>query len=388
MTSRTGRTPTKTPLPHKVKWQPTQDEVDTKSLIQGVVLAAIVWPLLVLLLWLGTRQLGNQSQALAFKPRAKPTFDIQLSPDEFLMPRKPKAPPPKFVETNPDAPENMPDNTSNFAAQNQQAAQEKPNPNSNGDHAATEGKKDFESTQIVTGQLTPPTEAPPPEPPPTPEIAKAIEKAAEARKAENPLPGFEKREGPSLEGFGMNKAPVTDKATAVPEKIEGVKDAPMTVGNLSPSQIAIDPRRPQPRLQLAQQNVRPAIFAEDKIGTKNLGLAAYDARWSNYGAYLQRFFDTVQIQWDTILLKSGVYPPAGVVVTVKFRLDSEGRVSEIINAESTGGQQVVSQCTTAITLPSPYGKWTDDMIAMLGPSQDIVIYFYYSERVQFPRYGP
>lgn len=378
MTSRTGRTPTKTPLPHKVKWQPTQDEIDSKSLIQGVVLAAIVWPLLVLLLWLGTRQLGNQSQALAFKPRAKPTFDIQLSPDEFLMPRKPKAPPPKFVETNPDAPENMPDNTSNFAAQNQQAAQEKPNPNSNGDHAATEGKKDFESTQIVTGQLTPPTEAPPPEPPPTPEIAKAIEKAAEARKAENPLPGFEKREGPSLEGYGMNKAPATDKATAVPEKIEGAKDAPTTVGDLSPSQVVVDPRKPQPRPILAKQpRTRPAIFAEDLVGTRNIGPAGYDARWSNYGAYLQRLLDTVQMQFDKLVENSGVYPPTGTVVTIKFRMDKTGAISEIVSVESTGGSQAASLCTTAITARSPYGVWTDDMVAMLGETQEFIWKFYY-----------
>jgi len=378
MTSRTGRTPTKTPLPHKVKWQPTQDEVDTKSLIQGVILAAIVWPLLVCLLWLGTRHLGNHSQALAFKSRPKPTFDIQLSPDEFIMPRKPKAPPPKFVETNPDAPENMPDNTTNFAAQNQQAAQEKPKLDSKGDHAATEGKKDFESTQIVTGQLTPPTDAPPPEPPPTPEIAKAIEKAAEARKAENPLPGFEKREGPSLEGYGMNKAPATDKATAVPEKVEGVKDAPTTVGDLSPSQIAVDPRKPQPRPILAKQpRTRPAIFAEDLVGTKNIGPAGYDAKWSNYGAYLQRLLDTVQMQFDKLVENSGVYPPTGTVVTIKFRMDKTGAIAEIISVESTGGSQAASLCTTAITARSPYGLWSDDMIAMLGESQDFVWKFYY-----------
>lgn len=378
MTTRTGRPQTKPAHPHKVIWQAAQDEGDPESLIKGVILAAIIWPLLILLLWLGTRHLGSQADSTAFKASRKPSFDIQmLPPDEFLMPRKPTPPPPKFVETNPDAPENIPDKTNNIAAQNQQAAQEKPNPDGKDDHAATEGKKDWESNQIVSGQLTPPTEAPPPVPPPTPEVAAALEKAAEARKAENPLSGFEKREGLSETGYGMNKAPVTDKATAVPEKIEGVKDAPMTVGELSPSQKAIDPRKPQPRVQLTQQRVRPAIFAEDKVGTKNIGLAGYDARWSNYGAYLQRLVDSVQIQFDNIVNNSGVFPPTGTVVTIKFRMDSDGKITDILSAESTGGEQAKSQSMSAITARSPYGKWTDDMVAMLGDSQEFTWKFYY-----------
>jgi len=346
-------------------------------MVAGIILAAIIWPTFVLLLWLGTRHLGSDSHATPFKPAAKAAFNIELTPDEFIMPRKPVKVPPKFVETNPDAPENMPDKTNNFAAQNQQAAQEKPNPDSNGDHAATEGKKDFESTQIVSGQLTPPTEAPPPAPPPTPEVAKALEKAAEARKAETPLPGFEKRVGDNPEGYGMNEAKPSDKPTNVPEKVEGMKDAPMTVGNITPAQPAIDPRKPQPRVQLAQQHVRPAIFAEDKVGTRNIGPAGYDARWSNYGAYLQRLLDTVQIQFDNLVEHSGVFPPTGTVVTVRFRMDKTGAITEIISAESTGGEQAKSLCTSSITSRSPYGVWTDDMIAMLGDSQEFTWKFYY-----------
>lgn len=371
-----GRPTTKTPRLNKARPLPA-DDTDTESMVAGIILAAIIWPTFVLLLWLGTRHLGADSHATPFKHAPKAAYNIELTPDEFIMPRKPVKVLPKFVETNPDAPENMPDKTNNVGAQNQQAAQEKPNPDSNGDHAATEGKKDFESTQIVSGQLTPPTETPPPAPPPTPEVAKALEKAAEVRKAENPLPGFEKRVGDNPDGFGMNDAKTTEKPTNAPKKIDGMKDAPTTVGNVSPAQPAIDPRKPQPRVQLAQQHVRPAIFAEDKVGTKNIGPAGYDARWSNYSAYLQRLLDTVQIQFDNIVANSGVFPPTGTVVTVRFRMDSEGKVSEVISAESTGGEQAKSQCTLAITSRSPYGKWTDDMVAMLGDSQEFTWKFYY-----------
>jgi hypothetical protein len=370
-----GRPSTQTPHPRKTRRLPEDD--NPESLISGAILAAIVWPALVLLLWLGTRHLGSESNAAPFKRARSEPLSIQIVPDDYMMPTKPP-PPNKFVEANPDAPENIPDKTNNFAARNQQAAQEKPNPEAKGDRAATEGKKDFESNQVASGRLAPPEKAPPPEPPPTPEVAQALEKAAAARKAENPLPGFEKLEGANAEGFGMNIAKPTENSTASQEKVEGMKDAPTTVDNVAPGQVAIDPRKPQPRKMLAQQHVRPAIFTENKIGTSNIGLAGIDARWSNYGAYLQRLIDSVQIQFDRLVAESGVFPPTGTIVTIKFRLEAtEGKVSEVISVESTGGQQAASLCTSAITTRSPYGKWTDDMVAMLGESQDMEFRFYY-----------
>jgi hypothetical protein len=70
-------------------------------------------------------------------------------------------------------------------------------------------------------------------------------------------------------------------------------------------------------------------------------------------------------------------PPTGTVVSVKFRLDKEGAVTEILNSNSTGGKQAETICVTSITSRAPYGKWTDDMVAMLGETQEIEFKFYY-----------
>src|SRR5205085_998972 len=96
----------------------------------------------------------------AARPHAAPRqFNIELAPDTFAKPAEVKPPPPfKFVETNPDAPENTPDKTQNFAARNTQAAQEKPAEKNDSDRPTTQGKKDFDTTQIVSGQLTKPVE--------------------------------------------------------------------------------------------------------------------------------------------------------------------------------------------------------------------------------------
>jgi hypothetical protein len=363
----------------KPQWSPGRDDFDPRSLIAGVILAAIVWPLFVLILWAASLHLGRESVDPAFQQkRQAPSFDINLVPDEFIMPQKPVKKPSQFVETNPDAPENIPDDTTNFGARNQQAAQEKPNPDAHGDRAATEGKKDFESNQIVSGQLTPPQEAPPPEPPPTPEVAQAIAQAqAQAQKEQNPLSGFEKRLGDNPDGVGMNDAKPAENTSNVDKKVEGQKDSPLTVGTASPAMPQIDPRKPQPRKYVDKQRVRPAIFAENRVGTSNIGIAGFDSRWSNYGGYLQRMVDAVQMQFDRLNDESRIMPPTGTVVTVHFRMNKKGEITEILDSNSTGGSQAESLCKTAITTRAPYGEWTDDMVAMLGESQDFTWRFYY-----------
>jgi hypothetical protein len=141
---------------------------------------------------------------------------------------------------------------------------------------------------------------------------------------------------------------------------------------------ATDPAHPRPRPEVVkQQKTRPAIFTENKFGTSNIGPVAYDARWSNYGAYLQRLIDTVQIQWENILISGKVYPPGGSTVSVTFIIDSDGKISRIVNVENKSTDQAAHACVNAITDRAPYGKWTDDMIAMLGQQQEMTLTFYY-----------
>jgi hypothetical protein len=123
--------------------------------------------------------------------------------------------------------------------------------------------------------------------------------------------------------------------------------------------------------------VRPGIFSDNKFGTMNIALAAVDAKWSNFGFYVQRMIETVQIQWDRILLSSTLYPPSGTIVTIKFRLDSAGKITGIGIVKNTSSEQGKEACLSAITARSPFGKWSDDMIAVLGDSQEMTLTFNY-----------
>jgi hypothetical protein len=307
-------------------------------------------------------------------PSTPPQFNIELTPESFAKP-EPTPPPNKFVETNPDAPANEPDKTNNFGAQNQQVAQEKPTPDSKSDRPALEGKKDFESPQIVDGQLVKPVEeqqAPPAVETPPNEPAVAAPKLEQ-----NPLSGFDKMEGEDKAAYGTNKAKPTENPEAIPEKVEGVKNVPLIQGATTTTP-QIDPQRPRPRPTIVkQQQVRPAIFAENKFGTSNIGPIAVDARWSNYGAYLQRMLETVQLQWERILSESKIYPVSGSTVEITFIMNDEGGITKIVTVDSSASDGASRACMSAITERAPYGKWTDDMIAVLGNQQQMTFKFFY-----------
>jgi hypothetical protein len=159
--------------------------------------------------------------------------------------------------------------------------------------------------------------------------------------------------------------------------MEGAKEGEGAAAQPAP-RPAIDPRRPQPRPQLVKTiQTRPAILAENKFGTTNIGPTAVDARWSNYGAYLQRMIDSVQIQWERIVIEQKANPVGGSSVTVKFVMNDEGRIVDIGVENSTANDTATRACVSAITDRMPYGPWTDDMKAVLGDRQQMTFTFYY-----------
>ena len=335
--------------------------------------------LIHLILWLIGPHILRLEPVHSVRPHsASKEFNIEINPEEFVkQPEKP-VDPFRFVETNPEAPENTPDKTVNFAAQNQQVAQEKPTPDGKSDRPAMEGRTDIESNQIVSGRLIKPIEHVEAAPPPTPVEVPVAEKAVTASKAEqNPLSGAEKFEGDTQDGVGSNIAKRLENAKAIPEKIEGTRDAPLIEGATS-MQPAIDPRRPRPRQTIvAQQQVRPAILAQNKFGTENIGNVAVDARWSNYGAYLQKMINIVQIQWERIIIQQSANPSVGSTVTVKFVMNDEGKITNILHVDTTANEVASRACLSAITDRAPYGDWTDDMKAVLGNRQEMTFTFYY-----------
>jgi hypothetical protein len=314
----------------------------------------------------------DTSKGKVHRVTAPKQFNIEISPDAFIKAPPPKPPQPnKYVEANPNAPDNTPDKTNNFSSQNQQLAQEKPQKDQHSDKPKLDGKKDIESNQVVSGQLTKPQDVVPP----SPDVAKPAKAEQAARQKQDPLAGFEKMPD-GADGFGSNLGKNPNVAKPSPEKLDGVDNAPLTADATS-SVPAIDPKHPRTRPTIDQLHTRPAVFQDNQFGTSNIGPIAVDAKWSNYGAYLHKMMEAIQIQWDRILIESHTEPPSGSYVTVKFTMNSKGEITEILDVENTSTEQGKQSCLSAITLTAPYGQWTDDMIAILGNSQEMTFRFYY-----------
>lgn len=347
---------------------------DTRSTFMGVVGVLLIH----LLLWLlAPRLLQLETIEVATRPHASAKqFNIELAPEVFEK-APPKPPPPfKFVETNPDAPENTPDKTQNFSNRNQQVAQEKPTPDGRSDRPVTEGKKDFESTAIVTGDRNRPIEHIEAAPP-TPQEMPQPQPAATPRAEQNPLPGFEKKQGEDRESFGSNVARFPDNVRPIDRRIEGDRNAPLIQG-ADAVQPAIDPKRPQPRPQLAKtQNVRSAVLMENTKGTMNVGPVAIDAKWSEYGEYLNRMIEVIDIYWKELLRASEAVPQSGTYVYVTFILDSRGQIARIVKVETHTSIQGERAAISAISDRAPYGPWPEDMKAVLGEQQEMTFRFFY-----------
>jgi hypothetical protein len=342
---------------------------DSRSILIGILAVIVVHSVLfVVAPYLLRSDVTHASVRKHARPRQ---FNIEIAPREVVVP-PPKPPPPnKYIEANPNAPDKVPDQTTNFSSQNQVLAQEKPQLDQHNDKPKLEGKKDINSNQTVSGQLSKPQDSAPL----VPNVATAAKTTSAPKQEQDPLAGFDKMKDGN-DGFGSNLGTKADIQKPMPVKIDGAKEAP-AIESAETTVATIDPKKPRARPVLNQMHTRPAVFQDNPNGTSNLGAVAYSAKWSAYGAYLHKMMEAIQIQWDRILIDSHTEPPSGTYVTIKFTLDLHGKVIDIAEVENSSSEQGKQSCLTAITMTAPYGDWTDDMIAMLGNSQELTFQFYY-----------
>jgi hypothetical protein len=354
---------------------PPERESEGRSIEIGLVCTILFH---VLILWLAPKfPVEKFTGAVRFMPaQARGTdLNIQLAPGDLPPPPRPQAQPFRFVETNPNAPENTPDRTDNFGAQNQQAAQPDPDKNSKERMPRTQGRDDFKNdSQILSGDMAKPQlgEAAPLS------VANSPATSAEqqqARAQEVPLPGFEKKEGDNKEGVGTNISESKLPTTNGTKLVDGTRDATNADGlsfSTNPSTGRPQPR-PRPRLTEAP----PAILQNRIVGTADAGPIALDARWSEFGQYMNEFVAIVREQWYSILDKSRVSPPTHSFCIIRFKLNSDGETTIQQVPEETCGKQGVWAAQGAIQDRQPYRKWSSDMIAVLGNEQEITFRFYY-----------
>lgn len=301
------------------------------------------------------------------------TFDFELTPPD--VPEKQPAPA-QFVETNPDAPENEPDKTSNFSNRNQQSAQKEapkeidPLNRPSITDAQDKIKNDL---SIVTGDLSKPQLGAAARPEST-QADQQEQNEQRLRMLQAPDAGFEKVEGKSEDGISSNISQAKAPSTHADKEFEGAPDGKDVTGGL----VAVtESHKAQPKARPRLTAPRTTILTNRPAGTRNLGIVGMDARWSEYGEYLAELVEIIQVQWYSILEESRVSPPRGSHVVITFKINSKGETDIVKVEDSDAGKQGVFTCQNAIQARQPYRKWTEQMIALLGDEQELTFAFYY-----------
>ena len=158
-------------------------------------------------------------------------------------------------------------------------------------------------------------------------------------------------------------------------------------------EFALGDRQPTPREleniknMIAQPKERPRIASASLnrttpltarlSGVVNVGIVGRDARWSEYGDYLNEMLKIIQVTCDRILEESRVGSPQGSHVVVTFKINAKGKTDIVKVEDADSGEQGVFSSKNAITYPQPYRAWSPQMIAALGDEQELSLAFYY-----------
>jgi hypothetical protein len=300
------------------------------------------------------------------------TFDFELAQDSQEKERDPF----RFVETNPDAPENEPDKTVNFSNRNQQSAQLEAAKELDPERrpSITNGQDEIKNDlSIVTGDMAEPQDgnAARPEREATAEVDQQEQLV---RMLQTPDAGVEKFTGDNPDGIASNVSTSKAASTHADQAVEGSADSQNPNGGL----VAVNSASAaQPKARPRLTAPRSTILTNRAPGVANIGLTGIDARWSEYGEYLQELIEIIQASWYRILDESRIAPPRGSMVAVTFKINSNGE-TDIVKVEDEGaGRQAVFSCQNAIQARQPYRKWTDQMVAMMGEEQTLTFRFYH-----------
>jgi hypothetical protein len=298
----------------------------------------------------------------------------------------------RFVEANPEAPDNTPDLTNQYSFRNQQAADLSPledalnQPNIEGDE---DSQKILQGTLVSVPPLQPGVYAPaapkgkgegneggeagiPTEP--------AIPRPAQPL----PAPDFIQQEAVAEEGPG-SRVDLIGEATQIfqypdPESPIAVYQPPaVDAQNLPVADGGGGSTEAQP-----QPRARPRLAPELVIGplmrsrgsASRRGNIAIDATFSEFGEYQQQFYAAIQTGWYHEI---EFFQPIDTATRVHVQLTifSDGRVEDVKTLSSTASEIATVICESAITKRTPFRPWTREMVQVFGEKRTLNIMFHY-----------
>jgi len=153
----------------------------------------------------------------------------------------------------------------------------------------------------------------------------------------------------------------------------------LTLGNPSATQSAELPRPRTLQQALAQQNRLPGVTMKQDGGVRHEALVpSLDVKATAFGAYDAAFIQAVTQRWYDLLDSRQFARDRSGKVVLRFRLNYDGRISEMEVMQNTVGDLLGYVCQKAVMDPAPYAQWPSDMRAEVGLDyREITFTFYY-----------
>jgi len=322
-------------------------------------------------------------------------LDVQDEPLEIiLLPPEPLTVDElKFVEANPEVPENEPDRKDQYSFRAQQASDQSLKealldaPNVDGEE---------NSQKIIQGAMVPAA-------PLTPGIYVPAVQLGEGEGTDGGKTGAQARQMlPPAEPL-----PAPDFIQQKPIIVDGPGSSLKTPGagkelvEIPDPEAPINLYRPQPQTTLQQRQqesdgsggapdakpmprARPTLSPDlihgpvmrSEGSASRRGALAIDATFSEFGEYQQQFYAALQAGWYQEI---EFFQPidTSTRVVVGFRITADGLIHDVELLHSTASEIATLICQTALTKRSPFRPWTKEMVIVFGQERTLEVVFHY-----------
>jgi hypothetical protein len=318
---------------------------------QNRLLTALIISMVLHLLCWGTWHTGNKYDLWKYirLPQWLQTHrmltELLKKPDPAQAQTKQQEPPLMFVDVSvAQATTEVPQNAKYYSDKNALAANPDPTTESN------VPKIDGEQTQMVKTEDVPLTK---------PNVV-PLQPALEPEPSPEPL-----------------KELATPKPAEPPGDLALAK--PATESTPQPKEAPRRPRTIKEALAQLPDNSIVGRKMKQEGGVKRRSLkSSLDTISTPFGAYDAAIIAAVSSRWYQLLDERHFADDASGKVTIKFRLYSDGSISEVKLEESTVDYAMAMVCHRAINDPAPYGPWPTEMRRIIGGEyRDITFTFYY-----------
>ena len=277
----------------------------------------------------------------------------------------------KFVEANPNVPENPPDQTKSFSFRDQQAAdpviqektidsklpkldgKEKNQKIASADKKTPNEKK---SMQLKTQQIE------------KKKITKATPQTSTSK-------NFQQMKITKVyeEGLKLDEKNKTRALSMIPDKRS--EQSQFSHPQSGSQKIPLSAKRPKLSPELLFGPVMKSSRTAPRVGT-----VAIECRMHVYGVYIQQMLQAIEEQWNQLAGGSIRYLQRHKLpekVTFKFILRSNGKIEGLSRIDSQGNSPPTDLCRQAIASRVPFGEWTSAMIEDFGEFDEITLSFNY-----------